>query len=270
MKLDFNPLIAAKLSEWSHISDNSFLEFCRDILQLLEFQLEGHLVLGPWIPASALLGVLEPSVYVLILFSGYYPVSIFLFCLSWYWKYIFLIITSLGRFANNLVVQGGPDRRKKFNWMIQKVLKCYPWKNSLHFSEEKSSISKCNTTYYRYFLKGLGLSGCELEETNNQLVEGLKIQYPDLSENVAIGSDTDGSVAATSNNGGLVSIAGTGSNTLLINPDGSRSQCGGWGYLLGDEGSGKLKIVNQSLSLKNLEQIITNLRNCSYCYKRLL
>lgn len=84
---------------------------------------------------------------------------------------------------------------------------------------------------------GLSLSGCELEESNNQLVEGLKKSYPNLSQYIAIGSDTDGSVAATSNNGGLVSIAGTGSNTLLINPDGTRTQCGGWGYLLGDEGS---------------------------------
>ncbi|KAK9881738.1 hypothetical protein WA026_017260 [Henosepilachna vigintioctopunctata] len=84
---------------------------------------------------------------------------------------------------------------------------------------------------------GLSLSGCELEESNNLLVQGLIEQYPNLSEKIAIGSDTDGSVAATSNQGGLVSIAGTGSNTLLINPDGTRSQCGGWGYLLGDEGS---------------------------------
>ncbi|XP_044755629.1 N-acetyl-D-glucosamine kinase isoform X2 [Coccinella septempunctata] len=84
---------------------------------------------------------------------------------------------------------------------------------------------------------GLSLSGCELEESNNELVEGLKEKYPNLSPNIAIGSDTEGSVAATSSNGGLVSIAGTGSNTLLINPDGTRSQCGGWGYLLGDEGS---------------------------------
>ncbi|KAL3270367.1 hypothetical protein HHI36_009413 [Cryptolaemus montrouzieri] len=84
---------------------------------------------------------------------------------------------------------------------------------------------------------GLSLSGCENEETNNLLVDGLKKNYPNLSKQMAICSDTDGSVAAVSNKGGMVSIAGTGSNTLLINPDGTRIQCGGWGHMLGDEGS---------------------------------
>ncbi|XP_017780828.1 PREDICTED: N-acetyl-D-glucosamine kinase [Nicrophorus vespilloides] len=84
---------------------------------------------------------------------------------------------------------------------------------------------------------GLSLSGCEKEETNIELADGLRKNYPNVCSLCVASSDTDGSIAAVSANGGITCIAGTGSNTLLINPDGSKYQCGGYGYMLGDEGS---------------------------------
>lgn len=63
--------------------------------------------------------------------------------------------------------------------------------------------------------------------------------HPDISESYVVCSDTIGSVFTASPNGGLVLIAGTGSNALLSNPDGKTYNCGGWGNMLADEGSGK-------------------------------
>ncbi|GAB6020254.1 hypothetical protein CHUAL_002972 [Chamberlinius hualienensis] len=88
-------------------------------------------------------------------------------------------------------------------------------------------------------IKGLGLSlsGCEQEKTNEELKSGFRDEYPNLSENYSVVSDTVGSIVTVNPNGGIVLISGTGSNCLLLNPDGSTHRCGGWGYILGDEGS---------------------------------
>lgn len=84
---------------------------------------------------------------------------------------------------------------------------------------------------------GLSLSGCEDDATNEELKQGFMKKFPSLSLSYYVCSDTMGSIATASENGGLVIISGTGSNSFLLNPDGSTARCGGWGYLLGDEGS---------------------------------
>ncbi|KAK7072907.1 hypothetical protein SK128_011240 [Halocaridina rubra] len=83
---------------------------------------------------------------------------------------------------------------------------------------------------------GLCLSGCEEDEANKDMAVQLMRRYPDLAKNVIVGSDTQGSIATACQNGGIVLISGTGSNALLLNPDGKTYRCGGWGHLIGDEG----------------------------------
>ncbi|XP_043269039.1 N-acetyl-D-glucosamine kinase [Venturia canescens] len=84
---------------------------------------------------------------------------------------------------------------------------------------------------------GLCLSGCEEEVTNKQLADTLLKEYPAAGREYVVGSDTIGSISTGAANGGVVLIAGTGSNALLANPDGKTHSCGGWGYMMGDEGS---------------------------------
>ncbi|KAM0730846.1 N-acetyl-D-glucosamine kinase [Formica fusca] len=83
---------------------------------------------------------------------------------------------------------------------------------------------------------GLSLSGCEEETTNRQLVETLLQKYPNSAKNYAISSDTLGSLRTGLQSGGIVLIAGTGSNAMLLNSDGKIHGCGGWGHMMGDEG----------------------------------
>ncbi|KAL6445832.1 hypothetical protein ACFW04_000920 [Cataglyphis niger] len=83
---------------------------------------------------------------------------------------------------------------------------------------------------------GLSLSGCEEETTNGQLVKTLLQKYPNSAKDYVVSSDTLGSLRTGLQSGGIVLIAGTGSNALLLNPDGVTHGCGGWGHMMGDEG----------------------------------
>ena len=82
---------------------------------------------------------------------------------------------------------------------------------------------------------GLALSGCERAEDCEAVSAEIRRLFPQITFEVT--SDTLGTLATASDKGGIVLIAGTGSNALLVNPDGRSFRCGGWGHLVGDEGS---------------------------------
>jgi N-acetylglucosamine kinase-like BadF-type ATPase len=85
---------------------------------------------------------------------------------------------------------------------------------------------------------GVGIAGASAEYAANWLRQVITPVLPDVS--LALASDNEialvGALGRT--RGGVLILAGTGSVAFGMNDRGEKCQVGGWGYLLGDEGSG--------------------------------
>lgn len=130
------------------------------------------------------------------------------------------VICTLDGPSSNYLLVGLEECQKRIADMIEKA-------------KEKAGVDS------NEILTGLGLcmSGCEEEDANREFERNFTRKHPHITKSCTVASDTLAPLFTASPSGGLVLIAGTGSNSLLVNPDGTTGRCGGWGHLLGDEAS---------------------------------
>lgn len=96
-------------------------------------------------------------------------------------------------------------------------------------SQTKGLIQPKNIFFYG--------AGCGSEE-KNKLVKSVLSEYFKDAE-ILVANDLLGAAKALcGDDQGIVAILGTGSNTCFYNGNGIAEHIGGWGYILGDEGSG--------------------------------
>eukprot|EP00118_Oscarella_pearsei_P026124 m.309444 g.309444 ORF g.309444 m.309444 type:complete len:345 (+) comp46508_c0_seq1:90-1124(+) len=120
---------------------------------------------------------------------------------------------------------------------------------------------------------GATISGGDTDDIRRKIENTVGRLYPSTSRTYKICTDTYGSIATADPGGGVVLIAGTGSNCRLINPDGSEHGCGGWGGRIGDDGSAywivqrAVKIVYDALDgMEKPPHDITFLKEKIYSY----
>lgn len=81
-----------------------------------------------------------------------------------------------------------------------------------------------------------GAAGADTPESRKRLAGLLSRTFP--GARIQVVHDTRIILASGSLDAGTVLISGTGSAAWALSPDGREARAGGWGYLLGDEGSG--------------------------------
>ncbi len=102
----------------------------------------------------------------------------------------------------------------------------------IHEAVDKAS-SKCGVN--EFLASRLGVAGTDRSRLRRELLDGLPGSYGDT----AIVSDAASALAGgTGCRSGVVVIAGTGSIAYGANRVGETARAGGWGWRLGDEGSG--------------------------------
>ncbi|KAL5972034.1 N-acetyl-D-glucosamine kinase [Taenia solium] len=92
-------------------------------------------------------------------------------------------------------------------------------------------------TNTKFLSIGLALSGVDSEENSRDIENEIRRTKPNLAEHIYVCNDCQGTLFSVTDKGGIVLIAGTGSNCKLIREDLSSCGVGGYGHMLGDEGS---------------------------------
>ncbi|KAI3388949.1 hypothetical protein SNEBB_007424 [Seison nebaliae] len=82
----------------------------------------------------------------------------------------------------------------------------------------------------------MSLSGGGQASSQNKLISKFSVINLHIEEKLVIVNDSIAPIFNVFKDGGLVMIAGTGSNCVMVRPDNQEIvTCGGWGHLLGDE-----------------------------------